>query len=127
MLELTKENYEETVDGSGIVVIDCWQQFCAPCAQFAPIFEKTSEKYPEIAFAKLNAQAETGISDYFFIQTTPTTVIMKDKTVVFKKPGVFSEAQLVEIIEKIKAMDMDVFRAEKEAEKAARRAARRQK
>jgi len=127
MLELTKENYDKTVDGSEIVVIDCWQQFCAPCAQFAPIFEKTSEKYPEITFAKLNAQVETSISDHFFIQTTPTTVIMKDKTVVFKKPGVFSEAQLVETIEKIKAMDMDVFRAEKEAEKAARRAARRQK
>ena len=74
MLELTKENYDKTVDGSEIVVIDCWQQFCAPCAQFAPIFEKTSEKYPEIAFAKLNSQVETSISDHFFIQTTPTTV-----------------------------------------------------
>ncbi|MHC3994744.1 thioredoxin family protein [Thiomicrolovo sp. ZZH C-3] len=127
MLELTKENYDITVDGSEIVVIDCWQQFCAPCAQFAPIFEKTSEKYPEITFTKLNSQVETSISDHFFISSTPTTVIMKEKTVVFKKPGVFSEEELVDIIEEIKAMDMEAFRAAKAAEKAARRAARQQK
>ncbi|WP_345984544.1 thioredoxin family protein [Sulfurimonas sp. HSL-1656] len=127
MLELTKENYDNTVDGSEIVAIDCWQQFCAPCAQYAPIFEKTSEKYPEITFTKLNSQVETSISDHFFISSTPTTVIMKEKTVVFKKPGVFSEEELVEIIEEIKAMDMEEFRAAKAAEKAARRAARQQK
>ncbi|UFS61554.1 thioredoxin family protein [Sulfurimonas sp. HSL-3221] len=127
MLELTKENYDITVDGSEIVIIDCWQQFCAPCAQFAPIFKKTSEKYPEITFTKLNSQVETSISDHFFISSTPTTVIMKEKTVVFKKPGVFSEEELVEIIDKIKAMDMEEFRAAKAAEKAARRAARQQK
>ena len=67
MLELTKEIYDKTVEDSEIVVIDCWQQFCAPCAQFAPIFEKTSEKYPEITFTKLNSQVETSISDHFFI------------------------------------------------------------
>jgi len=127
MLELTKENYDNTVDGSEIVIIDCWQNFCAPCAQFAPIFEKTSEKYPEITFTKLNSQVETSISDHFFISSTPTTVIMKEKTVVFKKPGVFSEEELVEIIEEIKAMDMEEFRAAKAAEKEARRAARQQK
>ncbi|WP_345971927.1 thioredoxin family protein [Sulfurimonas diazotrophicus] len=127
MLELTKENYDNTVDGSDIVLIDCWQQFCAPCAQYAPIFEKTSEKYPEITFTKLNSQVETSISDHFFISSTPTTVIMKEKTVVFKKPGVFSEEELVEIIEEIKTMDMEEFRAAKAAEKAARRAARQQK
>ncbi|WP_345987038.1 thioredoxin family protein [Sulfurimonas sp. HSL1-2] len=127
MLELTKENYDNTVDGSEIVIIDCWQNFCAPCAQFAPIFEKTSEKYPEITFTKLNSQVETSISDHFFISSTPTTVIMKEKTVVFKKPGVFSEEELVEIIEEIKTMDMEEFRAAKAAEKAARRAARQQK
>jgi len=124
MLELTKEIYDKTVDDSEIVVIDCWQEFCAPCAQFAPVFKKTAEKYPGITFAKLNSQVETSISDHFFIQTTPTTVIVKDKTVVIKKAGVFSEAQLSDMVDEVKALDMEEFRAKKEAEKAARRAAR---
>jgi thioredoxin 1 len=123
MITLTKENYDETLQ-SEIVVIDFWANWCAPCAEFAPIFEKTSEKYPELTFAKLNCHEETGISDHYFIQNTPTTVLMKDKTVIFKKPGVLSEEELVGMIEQAKATDMAQFRAQKAAEKEARRAAR---
>ena len=127
MLTLTKENYETTVGDNEIVVIDFWANWCAPCAEFAPIFEKTSEKYSELTFAKLNCHEETGISDHYFIQNTPTTVLLKDNTVIFKKPGVLSEEELADLIEQTKAMDMEEFRAAKAAEKAARRAARQQK
>jgi len=45
MVALTKENYEETVQDNKIVVIDFWAQWCAPCKQYEPVFEKVSEKY----------------------------------------------------------------------------------
>lgn len=121
MVTLTKENYEKTVQDSEIVVIDFWAQWCAPCKQYGPIFEKVSEKYPDITFAKLHTEEETGLSDHFFVQNLPTTVLMKEKTVVFKKPGLLSEEALVDLIEQTKATDMEKLRAEKAAKKAARR------
>ena len=121
MVALTKENYEETVQDNEIVVIDFWAQWCAPCKQYGPVFAKVSEKYPEISFAKLHTEEETGLSDHFFVQNLPTTVLMKEKTVVFKKPGLLSEEELVDLIEQIKVMDMDKIRAEKAAKKVARR------
>ncbi|MFY9141693.1 thioredoxin family protein [Sulfuricurvum sp.] len=121
MLILTKENYDKTVQENEIVVIDFWSQWCTPCKQYGLIFEKVSGKYPDITFAKLHTEEETGISDYFFIQNLPTTVLMKEKTVIFKTPGLLSEEELIDLIEQTKATDLDRFRAEKAAKKAARK------
>jgi len=85
------------------------------------VFEQVSQKYPEISFAKLHTEEEVGLSDHFFVQNLPTTVFMKEKTVIFKKPGVLSEEELIDLIEQTKATDMDKLRAEKAAKKAARR------
>jgi thioredoxin 1 len=121
MVALTKENYDETVEGNEIVVIDFWAQWCAPCKQYGPIFEKVSEKYPEITFAKLHTEEEVGLSDHFFVQNLPTTVLMKEKMVVFKQPGLLSEEELVDLIEQTKMVDVEKLRAEKAAKKAARK------
>ena len=118
MIALTQENYEQTVRSSEIVVIDFWAQWCAPCKQYGPIFEKVSENYPEITFAKLHTEEETGVSDHFFVQNLPTTVVMKEKMVIFKKPGLLSEEELIDLIEQTKATDIEKLKA---AKKAARR------
>lgn len=121
MVTLTQANYDSTVADNTIVVIDFWAEWCGPCRVFAPIFEKTAARYPDITFAKLDTQEEVGISDHFFIQNIPTTVLLKEKTVLFKKPGLLSEEELIDLIEQAKGMDMEKFRAEKAAKKAARR------
>lgn len=121
MVTLTQENYEKTVQDNEIVVIDFWAQWCAPCKQYGPIFEKVALQYPEITFAKLHTEEETGLSDHFFVQNLPTTVLMKEKTVVFKQPGLLSEEELTDLVEQVKATDMEKLRAEKAAKKAARK------
>jgi len=115
---LTEENFEKTIADNGIVVIDFWAEWCGPCRQYGPIFESVAEETPGILFAKVNTDEEQGVAAQFQIRSIPTTVVMKEQTIVFQQEGVLFQDKLSEIVKKAQALDMEKVRkkiAEQEA------------
>ena len=49
---VTKENFNDLVEQSNILILDFWAEWCGPCKNFAPIFEAASEKHEDIVFGK---------------------------------------------------------------------------
>ena len=109
---LTKDTFEERVSSSEIAVLDFWAPWCGPCKQFAPIFEKTAEKYPEILFGKVNTEEEQELAGYFQIRSIPTIAIMREGIVVFMQPGMIPEEGLDDLIRQVKDLNMDEVRAD---------------
>ena len=109
---LTKDTFEEKVSSSEIAVLDFWAPWCGPCKQFAPIFEKTAEKYPDILFGKINTDEEQELAGYFQIRSIPTVAIMREGIVVFMQPGLIPEDGLDDLIRQVKELNMDEVRAD---------------
>lgn len=77
MLELNKSNFEKEIR-SGIVVVDNWASWCAPCRAMSPIFEALSKEMKDIKFAKLNVDESPEIASEYGVMSIPTFLILKD-------------------------------------------------
>jgi thioredoxin len=113
VVEATRDNIESLVEDNEIVIFDFWAPWCGPCRQFAPIFEGASEKYTDVLFAKVNTEDEREIAAHFSIRSIPTIMVFRDAMLVFAQPGSIPENAIDELIEKVRALDMDEVRKAK--------------
>lgn len=116
-VELTKENFDQTVSENSFVLIDFWAGWCRPCLQFAPVYEKAAEANPDLVFAKVDTEAQQELAAAFQISSIPTLMIVRDQVAIFAQPGALPEAALTDLIGQARALDMDEVRAKIAAEK----------
>ena len=109
-IELTSENLDASIENNDILIIDFWAEWCGPCKMFGPVFEKASEQYPDIVFAKCNTELQQQVAGSFGIRSIPTMAVFREKILIYMQPGALPEQGLIEIIEKGKALDMDQVR-----------------
>lgn len=105
-MEMTAQDFEDTITTNDIVVIDFWAPWCGPCRSFAPIFEKVSDNHTDIVFAKVNTEEEQELAGHFQIRSIPTLMIFREQVPLFAEAGMLSEPQLEQVITKVRELDM---------------------
>ena len=120
VVELTQDNLESTIRDNDIVLIDFWADWCGPCKQFAPVYEKVAENHPDIAFGKVDIQQQEQIAQMFGIRSIPTLAVFREQTLIMLEAGAMPENTLEQAIETVRGLDMDQVREDlkKRAEEA---------
>jgi len=112
-VEFDKSAFEAAIVAEdSFVLIDFWAEWCGPCRQFGPIFERVSEKHPDITFAKIDTDKEQELSAMAGIKSIPTLMMFRDGVLLFNQAGAAPESALEDIIAQARKLDMDAIRAE---------------
>src|SRR5665213_1810582 len=113
-IQLTAQNFEEIASSAKVMLIDFWASWCGPCRSFAPTFEKVSERFPDVVFAKVDTEAEQALASSFNIMSIPTLMVVREQFVLYSQAGALPESALVDLIEQALRIDMELLRRETE-------------
>ncbi len=110
-LTMTAENHDTTV-GDGIVLIDFWADWCGPCRQFGPIFERVSEKNEDATFAKVDTEDQQQLAALYGVSSIPMLVVYREGIPVFGQPGALPQEALEDLLGQVRELDMDDVRTQ---------------
>lgn len=117
-VELTADNFNDTIAQNAIVFLDFWAAWCGPCRNFAPTYEAASEAHPDIVFAKVDTEAQQDLAAAFQIRSIPTIAVIREGVMVFRESGALPGNALNQVIDGVRGLDMDQVRAEIAAQQA---------
>lgn len=118
-VQLTEETFADTVSKDGVVLVDFWAAWCAPCLRFAPVFEAASKQHEDVVFAKVDTEANQAISEALDIQAIPTIMAFRDGVLVYREPGAVNAAGLEQLLQALKSDELGRQVAEAKAQQAA--------
>jgi thioredoxin 1 len=109
-VELTSENFVETVSNNDAVIIDFWAPWCGPCQSFGPVYEELSEEHDNVVFAKVNTEEQQQLAAQFQIRSIPTIMMFREQIIIYQEAGALPKTGVTQLLEQAMALDMDDVR-----------------
>jgi thioredoxin 1 len=101
VVELTESNFDKTVSGGKVTLVDFWAVWCGPCRTMEPIIERLAAKLGgSVNFGKLNVDEHSAVATKYEVQSIPTFMLFKNGAPVDAVIGTMQEAALEQRIRK---------------------------
>lgn len=97
-LELTENNFEETIQNAELAMVDFWASWCGPCQMQGPVVEELAEKRKDVVVGKVDVEKESGLTVKFQVSNIPALVFFKNGELAKKVIGFHNLEEIEEIL-----------------------------
>jgi thioredoxin 1 len=93
-------DFEQQVK-QGVVLVDFWAEWCAPCRRLAPTVDQLAEQYDgRVTVAKVNIDDNPVTPNRFFVRGIPTLLLFKNGDLKETIVGLQGKDDLARVIDK---------------------------
>lgn len=97
---LTDADFDTSVK-DGVVLVDFWAEWCAPCRRIAPTVDQLAEEYTgRVTVAKVNIDENPATPTKFMIRGIPTLLVFKDGDLKETVVGLAGKDDLTRLLDK---------------------------
>lgn len=107
---LTEANFDEVVTGNDVVFVCFCDSSSDACRRFAPTFEASSNKHPNVVYGTVDVQAEQALAAATTISRSPTIMAYRKGVLVYSQPDGLLPETLEDVVTQVQAIDLDQAR-----------------
>ena len=106
ILDVTSSTWDtEVIKAQGLIMVDFWAPWCAPCRMVSPTVEELAKEYQgRMKFMKLNTDENPDIASKYNIMGIPTLMLFKDGRSLDSIVGAVPKQQLKSKIDSLLAV-----------------------
>ncbi len=100
VIELTKDNFDEVINGDKAVLVDFWAPWCGPCRMQGPIVDSLAEESDgAYVVGKVNVDEDGELASRYGIMSIPTILVFKNGEVKSSAVGLRGKDELIKMLE----------------------------
>lgn len=99
MKNITDSDFKEKVeDGTGIMIVDFYADWCGACKEMSKVLEQIEQKYPQVKIYMLDTVENKKTAREYWIMSLPTIVFFQNGTEVKRRMGVLEKEEIETVL-----------------------------